>query len=404
MILCFILLLIIFCSFFIGLARSRLINLAVMLEDDIIEVSGGFPPVTAPQSMGYLFQGSTIVAYDYSAGSFFLASGGRVEFVTAMEKGFDPPQSLKAPLFPSLGKYATCWLGDCIITSIDGRRALIRTTCGKYAIAPYLLKAISMTCTLRGVRLLYGNNRCAFFPSVSCSGGAVALLEELTQRMTLAGLSFRGDISLMEMQSPEGPAIALRHITEQKTLLLRLRGTVEGTVAPGISNFLDQSEESGLAHVIVEDYLRGNPWAMPISLELLCARLGLSIDIDPTFISGPITSVDDCLFLEAPQRAFSMPCWEINAEQLVLGVRAGRLEPQRDGTFAMPYAHGGWGQVKARGIDMQKLMWKLDDLYDLCLPLGIHRVDLPGCPDCLLLERFGPQAYDPTTRTIRSTL
>ena len=46
----------------------------------------------------------------------------------------------------------------------------------------------------------------------------------------------------------------------------------------------------------------------------------------------------------------------------------------------------------------------MDDAYDACLPLGTHKIDIPGCPPCLLLERFGGDHYDPDTQTVRSTL
>ena len=374
------------------------------LEDDVIPVKGVHPPVTALNSMGYRLCGAEIVAYDFRTGVFLLGDGQRVEYVQAAAEELEHPPSLRGKQYPALGKYATCWLGDCVITSLNGRRAVVRTTCGRYAITPRLLRPLSSCCTVQGVRVLYGEDRCMVFPTLTCSGGAAALLEEIVAKMAAAGLRVRGEPMLMELQSIDGPAVALRTINVHTRMLLRLQATVEGQPRDIEGACYEASAPVAMAHVVMEDYLHGNPWALPISHELLRARLGIAFVVDTTLLFGPYMSADECLYLEAPQRALSCPDFEVDAEQLVLGVRAGRLEPQKDGTFAMPYAHGGWGKVVTRGPSLHELMWQLDDLYDLCLPLGTHKVDLPTCPACLLLERFGGEAYDPETQTVRSLL
>ena len=126
-----------------------------------------------------------VVAYDYRTGTFFLGNGGRAEYVEVVHKELTAPSSVQSLHFPSLGKYATCWLGDCIITSLNGRRAVLRTTCGRYAVAPRLLRPLRSACTVHGLRVLYGSGgaRCLVFPSLTCSGGAVSLLEELMAKM-----------------------------------------------------------------------------------------------------------------------------------------------------------------------------------------------------------------------------
>ena len=207
--------------------------------------------------------------------------------------------------------------------------------------------------------------------------GRQALLEEICAKM--AAPACQADMSLLEMQSVDGPAVALRHIDVHGRMLLRLQGTVAGT--------LDSSRRRSWrcprrwpGARVMEDYLHGNPWALPIGHDLLRERLGIEFLVDTTLLHGPYTSVDGCLYLEAPQRTISHPAFEVDAEQIVLGVRAGRLEPQQDGAYAMPYLHGGWGRVVPRdGTCLRKMMWQLDDLHDLCMPLGTQggRTRLP---------------------------
>lgn len=367
----------------------------------------GQAPVAATEAMGYRFRGVEVVAFDCRARLFFLLDGARATDAEVRAHGLEPPATFHAPRFPSLGKYATCWLGDCVVTSLNGHRALVRTTCGTYAVAPRLLRLTRATCTVRGMRVIYGADgaRCMVFASLTCTGGAGALLEEICGKMAAAGLRTEGDMSLLEMQSVDGPAVALRHIDVHGRMLLRLQGTVAGTLDSSKAAFVEVPTPVAMAHVVMEDYLHGNPWALPIGHDLLRERLGIEFLVDTTQLHGPYTSVDGCLYLEAPQRAISHPPFEVDAEQIVLGVRAGRLEPQRDGTYAMPYLHGGWGHVVPRdGTCLRKTMWQLDDLHDLCMPLGTHKVDVPGCPPYLMLERFGGASYDVEAKTVQSVL
>lgn len=375
------------------------------LADEVVPVRDGMPPVCPPETMGYRFAGAEVVGWDYGTGMFFLDNGDRVNYVQVVAEELTPPSPMRSSVFPSLGKYATCWLGDCIVTSLTGRRVVVRTTCGKYAVSPRLMRPLQSTCTLYGVRVRYGADRCLVFPTLTVCGGAAALLEDLRSKMREMGVRTSEHSRLLEMQSVDGPSVSLRHINVNTRLLLHLVGDISGTATrPERFGCFDAPSSVALAHVQIEDYLRGNPWALPISHELLCQRLGVPFLLDPTLIAGPYTSDNDVLHLEAPQRAISCRPFEVDAEMIVLGVRAGRLEPQRDGTFAMPYAHGGWGQVVARGPSLRDLTWKMDDAYDACLPLGTHKIDIPGCPPCLLLERFGGEHYDPDTQTVHSTL
>lgn len=375
------------------------------LGDDIVAVHGtGNPPVKAEDSMGYSYDGSQVVAFDFSTGAFFLADGGRAQWLDVAQKGLQPRKTSQSFLFPSLGKYATCWLGDCIITSLTGRRAVIRTTCGKYAVAPHLLRPLCKEQTVYGVRVMYGDDRCAVFPSITCSGGAAALAEHIVGKLASTGLVIHGDPAVMELQCVDGPAVAFRHISTQSRLLLRLRARISGQCT-NLNGFHDVPADIATAHVVIDDYLDANPWAFPISHDLLRARLSIFCRLDTHLIFTPHLSVDDVLYLKAPQRTFGSTCWEVDAEQIVLGVRAGRIEAQANGTFAVQVGHGSWGQVKPRnGVCLQKLMWQIDDVYDACLPLGNHKIDLPYCPDCLLLERFGGDGYDPVTKTVISVL
>lgn len=372
------------------------------LEHDVITVKGGRPPVTAPGAIGHRIGGLEIMAYDYATGIFFLSGGSRVGYLEAAERELEPPDPTRSLLCPALGKYATCWLGDCIVTSLDGRRAVVRTTCGKYAVAPRLLRPLRTSCSVSGTRVLYGSGRCVVFPSLTFTGGAMAMLEVISSTMAQKGLVVHGEPKLLELQAADGPAVALRSVSGGTRMLLQLRADVQGTHDGSFDTMCECAAPVALAHLTIEDYLHGNPWALPISHEMLRARLGVEYMVDTTLLHGPYTSVDGCLYLEAPQRPLARPPFKVDAEMIVLGVRAGRLEPQSDGTYVMPYAHGGWGQVVERGVTLRELMWQLDDLYDKFLPLGTHTVDLPGCPDCLLLERFGGEAYDPATRTVRS--
>lgn len=349
-------------------------------------------------AMGYHAAQSTVVAYDYHNDVFFLANGARVPSDAPLQ-----PPECRAAHMPALGKYATCWLGDCTILSLTGRRAIVHTTCGEYAVAPHLLRPLRHTVTVRGLRVLYGSDRCLVFPSLTCTGGATALLEQVVETMRRMGLRVARDRQLLEQQAVVGPSTALRVLNVHAHMLLQLRGDVEG-VARAEPSCHEVSASVALAHFTIEEYLSGNPWALPISHELLCKRLGVAAPLVPGLLFGPYTSYGGSLFLEAPQRPLSQPVFEVEADDLVLAVRAGRVEPQRDGTYVMPYASGGYGAVTARGVSLSSLMWELDDLYEELLPLGVHRVDLPGCPAALLSERFGGEAYDHETGTITSSL
>lgn len=375
------------------------------LGDDVITVHGhDSAPVKAEDSMGYLFQNSAIVAFDYGTGAFFLQDGGREDYLTVAQAGLHPRQTNHSFVFPSLGKYATCWLGDCIVTNLNGRRAIIRTTCGKYAVAPHLLRPLCAEQTVYGVRVLYGDNRCAVFPSITCSGGAAAVAEHIVGKLQSAGVAMKGDAALMEVQCVDGPSVAFRHVSTQSRLLLRLRAFVtEECKQP--NGFHDVPADLAVAHILIDDYLDANPWALPISIDLLRARLGIVFNVYTHLLFTPLHFEDDVLHLKAPQRCFGSTCWEVDPEQLILGVRAGRIEAQRDGTYGVRIGHGSWAQVKPHhGVCLRKMMWDLDHLYDMCMPLGTHKVNIPYCPDCLLYERFGGDAYDASTQTINSVL
>lgn len=358
-------------------------------------------PVEAGDAVGYRVCESTIVGYDFANAVFFLENGARVAAGSVDQ--LQRPAKCTAP-FPALGTFASCWLGDCRIVSIGARSSVVHTTCAEYAVATHMLQPQRNVETLCGLRVLYGHGRCMVFPSLTYTGGAVALLDKIVEKMHLAGLETHGRLRLLEQQTVHGTvAVALRRPSVHARMVLQLRGAVRGSPDPK-GAFHDVAADVALAHTTIEDYLGGNPWALPISHELLCSRLGLSGALHADLIFGPYLSFEGCLHLEAPQRTFSHPVFEVDAASLVQGVRSGRVEPLCDGTYAMAYAQGGFGEVRARGTSLAELMWQLDDLYDACLPLGTHKVDLPDCPPILLLERFGSDSYDMTAGTVTSAL
>ena len=367
----------------------------------LLAVAMPHAPVEASDAVGYRLHGSVVVGYDFANAVLFLENGARVTAAEVDELG--PPDRCAAPV-PALGTYAACWLGDCVVVSIGARRAIVRTTCAKYAVAMHMLQPVRHTDTVRGVRVLYGRDRCMVFPSLTFTGGAMALLSEIVAKMRLAGLTVHGQPRLLEQQTVRGTvAVALRRVASHSRMVLQLRATVEGEADPR-GAFHDVAADVALAHVTIEDYLQGNPWALPISHELLCRRLGLPHTLDADLIFGSYQSYEGCLHLESPRRTFSHPVFEVDAGSLVQAVRSGRAEALCDGTYAMAYAHGGYGEVRARGPSLADLMWKLDDLFDACLPLWKHKVDVPGCPPVLLLERFGSDVYDVEAGTVTSAL
>lgn len=367
----------------------------------VLSVKAPHAPVEASDAVGYRLGGSAVVGYDFANAVLFLDNGARVAVDDAGE--LLPPKRCTSPV-PALGTFASCWLGDCRLVSMGARSSVVQTTCAQYAVATHMLQPLQDVETVRGIRVLYGHGQCMVFPSLTFTGGAVALQEEIVEKMQLAGLSVHGELRLLEQQAAcTTVAVALRRVSRQSRMVLQLRGRVDGDADPK-GAFVDVAADVALSHTTIEDYLKGNPWALPISHELLCQRLGLDCALNPALIFGPYMSYDGCLFLEAPQRTFSHPVFEVDASSLVQGVRAGRVEALADGTYAMAYAHGGYGEVRVRGTALSDLMWKLDDLYDACLPLGTHKVHLPECPPVLLLERFGSDSYDVETGTVTSAL
>ena len=170
------------------------------LADEVVPVRDGMPPVCPPEAMGYRFAGAEVVGWDYGTGMFFLDNGDRVNYVQVVAEELTPPSPMRSSVFPSLGKYATCWLGDCIVTSLTGRRVVVRTTCGKYAVSPRLMRPLQSTCTLYGVRVRYGADRCLVFPTITVCGGAAALLEDLRSKMREMGVR-NGEEDLQSLAS-----------------------------------------------------------------------------------------------------------------------------------------------------------------------------------------------------------
>ena len=343
--------------------------------------------------LGCHYEGSLVVAYEYSSGTYLMENGTRARELA------DLVPAMTGHVMPALGNHATCWLGDCTIVSLDAHYAVVRTASSTYAILPHLLRPTSHTVTVRGLRVLYGR-RCLVFPSLTCRGGATALLEEIVSQMRLAGMRVGPGAQLLEYQSVGGPAVGLRTLACSGRLLLRLHARVEGEAET--SAFTDVAQDVAMANLVAEDYLAGNPWALPISCTLLRERLGIHHALDGGLMFGNFKCYEGCLHLVAPQRSLTDAVSSIDVEQLVVGVREGCIEAQCDGTYAILHGQGGYAAVRPT-VDPSKLMWQLDDLYDALLPLGTHKVKLPDCPDLLLMERFGT-AYDPETRTVHSCL
>jgi len=349
--------------------------------------------------LGHRFRGSLIVAFEYATGTYLMENGTRSRHLTA--ESVEEP-TLRGHIMPALGTHVSCWLGEGTLTSLDARCAVVGTTCSTYAVMPHLLRPVNHTVTVRGLRVLYGRSRCLVFTSLTCTGGATAMFEEIVAQMRLAGMRVGQGAQLLEYQAVGGPAVALRTLVSSGRMLLRLHGRVDGE-AQATTAFMDVEKGVAMANLVAEDYLGGNPWALPISYTLLSARLGIQHALDIELMFGSYTYYEDCLHLVAPQRSLADAVFDIDVEHLVVGVRAGRIEAQCDGTYVIPHGQGGYGAVRVRGTDPSELMWRLDDMYDALLPLGTHKVDLPACPDILLMERFG-EAYDAETRTVASIL
>lgn len=343
--------------------------------------------------LGYSCAGSLVVAYEYDTGMYLMENGTRSQELA------DLVPATAGHVMPPLGNHATCWLGDCTIVSLDAHYAVVRTASSTYAILPHLLRPTSHTVTVRGLRVVCGR-RCLVFPSLTCTGGATALLEQIVATMRLAGLTVGADTKLLEYQAVGGPVVGLRTLSTSGRLVVRLHGHVAGE--SDSCAFVDVPRDVAMANLVAEDYLAGNPWALPISCTLLRERLGIQHALDGALMFGSFKCYQDCLHLVAPQRSLTDAVFDVSVEHLVVGVRAGCIEAQCDGTYAVPQGQGGYGLVRPV-LDVGKLMWQLDDLYDSFLPLGTHKVGLPGCPDLLLMERFG-RAYDPDARTVTSCL
>ena len=361
-------------------------------------VEGSDIAVDASGIVGYQIGDSNIVGYDHRNDMFFLENGKR-----ATPREVHAGRICKTPCkcsVPALGKYATCWLGDCTIVALTARVAVVNTTCSTYSISTSLLRPMKATQTITGLRVLYGNDRCLVCPSLTFTGGASALLDRILEMLHTAGVTVHGTAWLFEQQAVgKNVAIALRNVSVHHHMLLQLRADTTGTVVP-CDGFHDTTASIALAHVTVEEYLNGNPWALPISHRLLCSRLGVPLPLHPSLIFGNFMSYEDHLHLQAPQRPIAHPVFIVESDTLVHGVRSGTVLAQRDGTYCMAYAHGSYGEVRERGTKLSDLMWQLDDLYESCMPFGTYQVGMPDCPTVLLEERFGSDVYDEVSRTV----
>jgi hypothetical protein len=303
---------------------------------------------------------------------------------------------------PCIGKYVTCWLGDAVVVAVTRTTALVRTNGGVYAVACHMLHPLRGLSEVGCAVVLYGRGQAAVFRGLTVDGGAAGLREAIENSLCVAGVQVGSRTVLVERQSSTCGATALRQLPQNKRLVLQLQGPCHG-VAKKDCGFEAMTADAALAHVTATELLEGKPWLLPLSLELLCTLLGVD-ELRVDHLMGPYTTYDDGIIaLDVPQRPVRGEAHALGAEQLVWSVRSGTVVMQPDGTFALPSADGTYAPVTCTGPSLRALELELYDLYDACLPIGEHKVELPGCPPSLLLERFGTDFYNPTTGIVSST-
>ena len=372
------------------------------MEKVEIVVSGGCDTVCPMDAMGYEYDGHEVVAYDVAAARFFLSGGGTASHGEVAFAGLDPPVA-RGRQMPCIGQYVTCWLGDAVVVAAARTAALLRTNGGVYSVACHMLQPLHGVSEVGCAVVLYGNGQAALFRNLTVRGGAAGLRETIESRLRAAGVRVGPRTVLVERQSATCGATALRQLPQCKRLVLQLQGTCDG-VAKKDCGFAVMTADAALAHVTATELLEGKPWLLPISLELLGTHIGVH-DLRVDHLMGPYTTYDDgIVVLDTPQRPVSGEAHTVTAEQLVWSVRSGTVEVQPDGTFAMPAPDGTcYVPVTCTGRSLRALELELYDLYDACLPIGEHKVELPGCPPSLLLERFGTDFYNPETGIVSST-
>ena len=358
--------------------------------------------VCAMDAMGYEYDGHEIVAYDVTAARFFLSGGGIATHGEVSFAGLDPPV-VSGRQMPCIGKYVTCWLGDAVVIAVTRTTVLLRTNGGVYAVACHMLQPMNGVVQVACAVVMYGAGQAALFRNVQVRGGAAGLHEAIVSSVRAAGVRIGDRTMLVERQSATCGATALRHLPQCKRLVLQLQGACDG-VAKKDCGFMPMSAEVALAHVSATEVLEGKPWLLPISLELLSTHIGVS-ELRADYLMGPYTTFDDGIVtLDTPQRPVSGTAHEMGTDGLVWAIRSGTVEVQPDGTFVMPALDGiGYTLVTCKGRSLRALELELYDLYDACLPIGEHKVALAGCPPALLLERFGPDFYNPETGVVSST-
>lgn len=371
------------------------------MEKVEITVSGGCSTVGPMDAMGYEFEGHEVVAYSVSTAVFYLAGGRVVSHGEVAFGGLDPPVASGRHM-PCIGKFVTCWLGDAVVVAVTRTTVLLRTNGGVYAVACHMVQPLRGVSEVQCAVVLYGEGQAAVFSRLCVDGGAAGLRETIENCLCVAGMTVGCRTVLVERQSATCGATALRQLPQNKRLVLQLQGKCHG-VAKKDCGFTAMTAEAALAHVCATELLEGKPWLLPISLEMLSTHIGVPA-LRADYLMGPYVVHDDGIVtLDVPQRPVSGETHTIGADQLVWAVRSGTVVLQPDGTFVMPAADGTYAEVTCTGPSLRELELQLYDLYDACLPIGEHKVDVAGCPPSLLLERFGTDFYNPETGVVSST-
>jgi hypothetical protein len=378
------------------------------LSDVPIPVNGGSVSVLAKDAVGYGVtdrdgKRHVIIGYGFECMNFLLDSGKRVPYGEVSWTGVDDLVPC-GWVWPPIGKAVDCILGNGIVEKCGARSAHVAFNHGTYVLACHLLRPLHVRHELQHVRVCYGaaGASAISYAKMVVHGGASVLRTMIERDLRAAGVVINGPTQLVQMHSLAGGATAVRELTCHPQLLLRLNGDITGTANGNDDAFTCLSADSAVAHTAAGEYLMGSPWVLPMTLKALQVRCFVEVALQPELLAGgPYVMKQDMLYLgRVPRTCTKSPC-HVDTESLLLGVRAGHVEAQSDGTFAMEYRDGEWGAVGTTGMSLRDLAQEVDRWHDMCMPIGEHAVHIEGCPTVLIHERFG-EFYDPATGIVSS--
>ena len=339
-------------------------------------------------ALGYYTEDALrVVGFDYINCIFFLEDGskrtyGQISFNSFLVRPQGPAcRGYSGPP----GQYAYCdALGDCRIESATHTSVMVRSLTCSAAMLPSEVHPLPYDGIhlYTGVTVVMPGEKAAYLvKDVHATGGTMGLIDNVLARLAKAGVTVIGHASY------EFTGDSIFHVRGEVCYGF---GTADGVV--------HTSAAAAKAHHAAMRYLDEHPWALPVSLPAVLARLGFDQGLaDTDLLCEPFHGAGCHL-----ERAGTMPPvtavpFSVPADVLVHGVRLGHVAPHPDGKYTMTYDSGDVGEV-VTPTDLHAVFERLEVIVDYCVVLGEHHVRkmLPECPGVLIAERLG-SGYDDNT-------